>query len=234
MKENKEVKEKKPSSQATQGAPTQGAKSSSSGGKSLMVVALRNKFFFMFYRYSTLVFLTSVIAFISSIVFMILFARQPVAPQYIPLNEDGTLIKLEPLSVCKPDEQVIKFTVNTLRKLYKYDYINYADQIQSASQNFMIQGWNAYLDEFSKSNVLFAVKENKWVSTIDLLSVPQIVDKKEENGICMWDVKTEIILSYIGERSQKSQGNAFLRIQRNSVINNPEGLGVTKVLLDIK
>lgn len=197
-------------------------------GKSLRVVQLRNRFFFMLYRYSTIVFISSLLCFMTSIAFLVFFARQPVPPQYIPINEDGTYIKLSPLSECKDDADVKKFALNAIKKLYKYDYINYADQLQDALPYFTSDGWNEYLDEYSRSNTLLAVKENKWIVTVQPNSLPEIVKKDVIDGICTWEIKTAIQISFIGASGQTPRGDLYMRIVRNSVINNPEGLGIKK------
>lgn len=194
--------------------------------KTALVVALRNKFFLMHYKYSMLTFVASVLIFIFSLFFAIFFARQPVHPQYVPLNEDGTYFKLESLSVCKPDAEVQKFTLNAIKKLYKYDYVNYTDQIQDAAYYFTVSGWNEYLDNFSASSVLSAVKENQWISTVDIGSVPSIIKQEIEGDLCTWQVSAPISVIYVGTRGQKTSGIVYLKVVRNSVINNSEGLGI--------
>jgi hypothetical protein len=193
-------------------------------------ISIRNRFFFILYRHSTLVFLTSLLSMLASIGFFIFFAKQPVPPQYIPINEDGTYIKLEPLSQCKEDKDVQKFVLTAINKMYKYDYINYPSQIQEAMPYFTGAGWNEYLDEYSKSNTLLAVKENKWVVSVTPSGVPLIVKQYVENDICTWEVKTPLSLIYAGNNAQNPQGDIYMRVVRNSVINNPEGLGIRKVV----
>lgn len=194
------------------------------------VVAIRNRFFFMLYRYSSLVFLTSIICMFSSIFFFFYFIRQPVAPQYVAINEDGTYIKATPLSECKPDSEVQRFMTDAINKLYKYDYINYADQIQASTGYFTSKGWNDYLDSFKSSGTLLSVKENKWIVSVEPNSVPVITRKKVENNVCTWELKTPITMMYIGNNTQSPKGDLYVRISRNSVINNPEGLGITRII----
>lgn len=194
--------------------------------KTLKVVQLRNRFFFMLYRYSTLVFMSSIVTFVTALSFLIFYARQPVPPQYIPVNEDGTYIKLDPLSQCKEDSEVKKFAINAIKKLYKFDYINYPDQFQEAAPYFTSDGWNKYLDSFTSSNNLQAIKENKWISTIQINSLPEIYTKKVINGVCTWELKSDVQISYIGTSGQNPKGNVYMRIVRTSVIDHPEGLGI--------
>jgi intracellular multiplication protein IcmL len=199
------------------------------------VVALRNRFFFMLYRYSILVFLTSLLSTGIALFFLFFFARHPVPPQYIPINEDGTYIKLKPLNECKADKDVQKFVSVTISRLYKYDFINYADQLQSVAGNFTTDGWNDYLDNFAKSGTLSAVKENRWVVSVEQEGIPLITKNWVEDNVCKWELKTPISLRYIGSgNSETHHGDLYMRVVRNSVINNPDGLGVQTVVFQEK
>lgn len=194
------------------------------------VVALRNRFFFMLYRYSSIVFLTSLLAMCFSIGFLFFFARQPVPPQYIPVSEDGAYIKPIPLSVCKEDREVHKFVMEMIPKLYKFDYINYADQLQTATGYFIPSGWNDYLDQLKKSGLLTAIKENRQISSVDIDSIPIITQNKIENNVCAWELKVPLTLLRIGQNSQTLKGDLYIKVIRNSVINNPDGLGILRLV----
>ena len=203
---------------------------SKSKGNPIKIVRLRNRFFFMLYRFSNLVFISSLGCLVFAFVFLFIFFRQPIPPQYIPINEDGTYIKLEPLSQCIEEAEVKRFMLGAIKRLYKYDYINFADQIQDAAQFFTTEGWSEYLDEYSKSKTLFAVKENKWIVTVQPNSVPIITKRVVVDEICTWDAKADIQVSYVGSSGQTQKGEIFMRIVRNSVINNPDGLGISRAV----
>lgn len=211
--------------QEKKSSPSQGDKP-----KIAKIVTIRNRFFFMLYRYSSLVFITSLLSMLVSLYFLFFFARQPVPPQYIPINEDGTYIKLSPLNECKEDRDVQKFATAAISKLYKYDYINYADQIFTATDYFTQDGWNEYVSGFKNSQTLSAVKENRWVVSVQVNDVPIITKRSVDNGVCSWELKTKISITYIGNNSQNPKGTLYMRIVRNSVINNPEGLGISKIV----
>ena len=201
-----------------------------SKGNPLKLVRLRNRFFFMLYRYSTLVFLSSLTCLICSFMFLFIFTSQPVPPQYIPIDEDGRYIKLEPLNLCKDDADVKRFMLSAVKRMYKYDYINFADQIQDAGPFFTKDGWDEYLTEYGNSKTLFAVKENKWIVTVQPNSLPIVVKKEVVNDVCTWDIKGGIEISYVGTGGQIQTGDIYMRIVRNSVINNPEGLGILRAV----
>jgi hypothetical protein len=194
------------------------------------VVSLRNRFFFLLYRYSMLVFFISLATTIFSIFFMLSFVSKPIPPQYIPVNADGTFLKLTPLSECKEDADVQSFAYNVVQKLYKYDFVNYADQLQEAAPYFTREGWDEYLSGFGNSGTLAAVKQNKWVVTVNPNDMPTVTKKWVDNGVCMWEVKEKINVSFVGGTSHEVGGDFYVRIIRDTVINHPEGLAITKVL----
>ncbi len=224
--ENKIEKEQKEKSTS--------AKSKGYSSKTAMVVALRNKFFFVMYRYASLVFVTSILTFITSVSFFLFFSNKPVPPQYIPVNEDGTYIQLLPEADCssKTEADVKNFTLNAINKIYKYDYINYADQFQDAANYFTIDGWNEYLDSYKISGSLMAIKQNQWIVTVKPQGVPEfVVEPRTNEGVCNWEVKVPIILSYIGKNGNDIRGELFLRISRVSILKSEEGLGIRKMIL---
>lgn len=201
-----------------------------SAGSALKTVKLRNRFFFMLYRYTSIGVLLSIANFIFAFILLIVFIRSPVPPQYIPIDEGGKYIKLEPLSVCREEAEVKRFVLGATKRLYKYDYINYADQIQDAAPFFTGSGWNEYLDENARSKTLFAVKENKWIVTVQPSAVPLVTKKEIIDDVCSWDTKTQIEVSYVGPSGQVQRGDLYMRIVRVSVINNPDGLGITRAV----
>jgi hypothetical protein len=214
-----------------------------SSSKTVRVVALRNRFFYMFYRNASLVFFISLLGFIISLIFLIIFIKQPVAPQYIPLNPDGTYIKLAPLSEPKNDLEVNNFVNAAIKKLYKFDYINYSEQLMEAANFFVPEGWNEYLTAYIDSGNLMFVKENHAVVTVKVLEAPVINRKglNPQTGIYEWELQTKVEISYFGQDMKNNNSvnktdilYALIRVKRNSVINNPEGLGISKFILTDK
>ena len=211
--------------------------------KVLKVVALRNRFFYTFYRHASLVFLVSLLGCAVSVFFLIAFIKQPVSPQYVPLNPDGTYITLLPLSEPKTDLEVNNFAHDALKKLFKFDYINYSEQLMEAAGFFIPEGWNEYLTAYTESGNLIFVKENHAVVTVKILEAP-VINRKGLNpvtNIYEWEIQTKVEVSYFG--SDKKAGSAvnkndvlyaLIRVTRNSVINNPEGLGIRKQILTNK
>lgn len=232
---NKEVKSSSSSSSSSRRKDSGGKELTTDNYKVAKVVSLRNRFFFVLYRNSVLVFLSALMCSIFSVLFLIFFAIKPVSPQYIPINPDGTYIKLQPVSECKDDKEVQKFVSEAINRLYKYDYRNYPDQLMGAAAYFTTEGWEEYLTKFEQSGTLEAVKKNKWVVSVNPYEVPLVINKGlDANGRCTLDLKTNINITYVGENSQNPRGELHIRVTRQSVIINPEGLGIVRVILSSK
>lgn len=200
-------------------------------GKSIMVVALRNKFFLMLYRNVLLVFLTSLLVCAFTLFLAFFFAGRPVAPQYIAINEDGTYINLSPITDCKPDVEVHNFIMGATKRLFRYDFVNYSDQIQDAAYFFTVPAWNAYIAMYGDSKTLEAVRENRWVVTVNISSIPQITSTTQMNNACTWDIKLPVNVMYMGNKSQSVNQTLYFRLQRQSVIKHPDGLGIINLVI---
>lgn len=194
------------------------------------LVRLRNRFFYMFYRYTSLVFLTSIACFISAVLFLIVFIQKPVPPQYIKVDKEGRYIPLDSVSECRDREEVKRFMLSAVRRMYKYDYINYTEQLNSAQEYFTPRGWDKFLEEFESTKTLLAVKENKWIVSVEPTGLPILEKEYKENGVCVVNLKAPILISYIGEKGQSRKGDIYMRIQRQSVITSDHGLGISQVV----
>ena len=197
------------------------------------LVKLRNRFFYMFYRYSSLLFVTSIACFITSLLFLFVFIQKPVPPQYIKVDKEGRYIPLDPVDKCRDIEEVKRFMLSAVKRMYKYDYINYTEQLNNAQEYFTPRGWERFLDEFKETKTLFAVKENKWIVTVEPLGVP-VLEKTYDDGTptktCVMNLKAPIMINYIGSKGQSRKGDIYMRIQRQSVITSDHGLGISQVV----
>ncbi len=203
--------------------------------KSHMMILMRNRFYYGLYRNATLVFIVSVMTFLTSALFLYMLSKKPVEPQYIVVHEDGKLMELTPITQCKSQEEVQNFLIKGLNKIYKYSHINYSDELMSASYYFTGEGWGNFLEQLSKSNTLAAVKDNKWIVSLEITGSPQILKQYDDGEKCVTEIKVPLNVLFIGKEGQTLSGDLFASIIRQSVINNPEGLGIqTLVLLQRK
>lgn len=203
--------------------------------KTSKLVSLRNRFFYMMYRNSILVFFASLIVAIFSVILLVFFAVKPVPPQYIPLSPSGGYVSLDPVEKCKADKDVQYFALNAIKKLYRYDYINYKDQLQEVADFFTADGWNSYLVEFKNAGMVDGLEKNKWIISVNPFDLPIITNKDiDAQGRCTVDLKTNLSLQYTGVNSLNPKGEFHVRVVRQSVIDNPTGLGISRVVFSPK
>ncbi len=225
------------SSRERESSSSSSSKGRGYSGKAMLVVALRNKFFFMFYRYSILVFFSSIITLISSVFVLLFFTNQKVPAQYVPVNEDGSYIQLASVKDCKSktDAEIKTFVTNAAKSLFKYDYINYSEQLQNNAQYFTSNGWNEFLDSFKTSGTLTAVLENKYIVTNELLGIAEFTresyNDEGDNGVCTWELKVPMLVTYVGKNGQKRTIDFYAKVSRVSVIRSEYGLGIKKIVI---
>lgn len=161
------------------------------------------------------------------------FGRK-VPPQYVPVTVDGAILPLPP--VAEPsldDSRVFSFSLDALRAINTYDYINYASQIQDAQFYFTVGAWNAYKDRFMQTSVLNAVSRRKMIVSVRPTGPARIVSKGVEDGVYRWYVEVPAIITYTahadgsGSGSNVQEGLAKFAISRVPATLDPRG-----VLLD--
>lgn len=195
-------------------------------------ISLRNKFYFLGYKNSLLIFFVSLLLFVLSVIFAFVFSTQPVAPLYIPLKNDGTYIDLIRVSEAhKNDQEVADFVTKGVRKLYIRDYINYTDQLMDASYFFTINGWNSYLDSLEKQKTMEAIKQNQWVVTFNPTASPTLLEKKVNNeGYFTWAFEYPGTINYLGVTSRQQNVKLQILVQRTSVVDSPMGMGIALIV----
>ncbi len=199
--------------------------------KSHMLILMRNRFYYSLYRHATLIFIVSVLTFLTSATFLYLLSKKPVDPQYIVVHEDGKLMTLTPINECKSVEEMQKFLIRGVNKIYKYSYVNYSDEIMSGSYYFTGDGWGGFLDQLSKSNTLAAVKDNQWIVSVEITGTPQVLKQYDDGEKCVTEMKVPLNVLFIGKSGQSLTGDLFATVVRQSVINNPEGLGIQSITM---
>ncbi len=203
-----------------------------SNTKALKVVTLRNKFFYMGYRGSLLVFFVSLCMFILSLIFVYIFSTQPVAPLYIPIKENGSYIDLVRIDQPnKNDQEVADFVAKAVKKLYTRDYINYSDQLMDASIYFTPNGFNSFLDSVEASQSIAAMKQNEWVVSFTPRQAPILLEKKLNGNAYTWAFDFPGTITYNGGKSGRKQ-NVTLKIivTRVSIVDSPYGIGITTLV----
>ncbi len=205
-------------------------KKTRTGSKSSSVVVLSQKFFQTLFQQASLIFMMSIATTICSIIFYLFLSNKPVEPQYIPIDDSGRLFQPSPLSECKMESEVKKFFIEAIKKLYRYDYINYNDQVMQGSFYFTDQGWNNYIEDLRKQKTIENVRESQAIASTDITSTPLILRTYQKNNVCTVEMQIPVNITYWGANLQNTSGDLFAKIVRESVEKNPEGLAIDTLI----
>lgn len=208
--------------------------------KASEIIQLRNRFFYIYYRRLSLLFLISLGICIFSMMCAFYFATKKTPPIYLPVSADGRLI--QSFSLSKPSFEdkelmvstVMQWAVEGVRKFYTLDYINYTDQIFEAQPFFTIRGWNRTFTAFESSQNLNTVIAQKMIVNMIPMGPPSIIDERIIDGRLAWAVEFPAQLRYIPHdgRSQGfvQTGTFKLVIMRVALVDSAKGIGIDQLV----
>ena len=172
-----------------------------------------------------------VIAIFSNLVlaFAIVYSVLSPAPsKFIVTSPDGRIIPVEPLTAAvKSTDQILAWSNMASTKINSFDFVNYRRQLQEASVNFTVAGWEDYKQQLIKSQNIKYVVDNKLVVTSVATGAPVLEQQGVINGVYSWKVTLPLLVKYAGATVQKSfPYTVSLLIQRVDIQNNPQGIGI--------
>lgn len=171
------------------------------------------------------------IAIISNVVLVLAITYSILSPapsKFIVTSPDGRIIPVEPLTAAvKSTEQILAWANMASTKINSFDFVNYKRQLQEASENFTVAGWEDYKKQLISSQNIKYVVDNKLVVTSVATGAPVLDQQGLINGIYSWKVTLPILVKYAGATVQKSfPYTVSLLIQRVDIQNNPQGIGI--------
>lgn len=210
------------------------------------MVALRNRFFYVYYRKLILVFVASLVVLGVAISLAVYFAMRTTPPIYLPITPDGKLIRTYPLNQASMDEASVKMMEGAVRqwafdagkKLFTYDYRNYSEQISEAQSFFTVRGWNSYLASFEKSNNLNAVQDMRMIVSFSPKGAPVITNQgvSEKEGRYSWKVEFPSEIQYVAHSGNKAgftqTGVLHMVFIRVSTVDSPKGIGIDQIIFE--
>lgn len=206
-------------------------------------VALRNRFFYVYYRKMSLIFVAAMALCAFSLVCAFYFATKKTDPVYLPVTEDGRLIRTYPLSMAShPNKEIMEATVQQwaldgARKLFTYDYLNYATQISQAQGAFTVRGWNNYLAEFTASQNMNTVLKQKMIVNFVPQQPPVIKQERLVEGRLAWAVEFPAQIRYVAHEGSSlgfvQNGVVKMVIIRISTVDSAKGIGIDQVLFEL-
>ncbi|WP_162896536.1 DotI/IcmL family type IV secretion protein [Cysteiniphilum halobium] len=164
----------------------------------LKVIAKRAEFYKSNFRLITKVLFVSVL--LNVILFICLwYSHKEDKHYFLAVNDQGIVKSLDlPKKMVVTDDMLVNWVSQNVTKLYKFDFLNYKEQILTLKPLFTNQGWYAFNAAFKET--VDQVIEHKMVAKAALDGVPVITAAGHIAGVRSWQVQVPILVTF-------SQGN---------------------------
>jgi len=153
----------------------------------------------------------------------------PPAPQYFATTINGRITPLIPLDQPNmPPSTLLQWANSAAIAAYTYNFVNYREELQAASDFFTPQGWSDFTGALKTSNNLNSVIQKKLVVSAVATGAPVILDQGVVNGTYTWTVQMPMLVTY-QSASQVARQNIMVKmvIQRISTLNSARGIGIS-------
>lgn len=195
----------------------------------LKEVILRNDFYRDKYRQVTIAVL---LAFLLNCLLAGLVAyeltHRPL-PEYFATTADGKIIQLKPLSdPVLNDAELLQWASQAAVAAYTYNYVNYRQELQGASEYFTTAGWKDYQEALKRSKTLETVIANKLVGFAQPTGAPSITDRGTIDGAYAWKVTMPILATFENVSRKITQPlMVTMIIVRVPILVNPKGVEIS-------
>jgi len=198
----------------------------------LELVRLRNNFYRDNYRKvvsALLVALLAIIALVGAIVYLVM--DRP-APTYFATTDSGNIIPIVPLD--RPivnDQSILRWATTAAVSAYTFNFLNYRQQLQTASQYFTEDGWQNYMAKLQQSGNLDSVIKRQLIVTSVPGGAPVIVNEGLLDGRYAWRIQMPLLATYQSS-SQTQYSNPLLvtiLVVRVSTTINTSGVAIAQI-----
>lgn len=201
-------------------------------------VIIRNVYAKAQYRKFIMVFWLSFVSMIISVLALFMIVITPIPPRYIAITPSGALLQEKPLSDGSSfdDGDILEFSLQAVKRINTYDFLNYKYQWQEEMDVFTDNGWKRYAQQIVDTQLVNAIDGQKIISTFTLSKPPVIADKKVgTDGVYKWIVFLPGTITYFynvnkngdsATEKNEIQTNIKLYIVRTKLAENPRGIAV--------
>jgi intracellular multiplication protein IcmL len=196
----------------------------------LELVKLRNNFYRDNYRKITgLLAFSLIIIFILTATLIYLIGNPP-KPRYFATDSQGRLIQIPPLD--EPNlssAAVIQWTNMAIVGAFTFDFVNYRSQLQSISDYFTSEGWQAFIAALKPN--LTAVTSKKLVASAVATGAPVVLQQGRLEGRYAWRIKMPMLITYSGTDVTQQNVIATILVVRVSTLTTPKGIAIAQLII---
>jgi intracellular multiplication protein IcmL len=152
---------------------------------------------------------------------------------YFATTADGVIINLVPLNEpYRTNGEVVTWASNVAKNVMRFDYDDYRERLTQASSNFTPRGWDSFSKALKDAQFIDAITTRKQVLSLDINSAPEIQSAGVRDGFYTWDLKFPVTIRFDGaQASEPIPSILFMRVERVSTLQNPEGISIEQWVL---
>lgn len=168
---------------------------------------------------------------ISTLLYML---THPPKPKYFATSINGRITPLSPLDMPnQSDSAVLQWANEAAIAAYTYNFVNYTNELQSASRYFTRTGWGQFLTALSNAGSLEIVKQKKLIVSAVATRSPIILQKGPLNGHYAWRIQMPLMVTY-QSASDFMQNNVVVTmlVRRVSTLETPRGIGISQFIVN--
>lgn len=197
--------------------------------KAAELVFNRNFFYRDNYKRVMIIGLISIVSNVILAMALTYLVFTPAPARFIVTSADGRIIPVEPLSAAvKSTPQILAWANMAATKINSYDFVNFRQQLQEASNYFSTNGWLGYREQLKKVGNVKYVVDNRLVVTAVATGAPVIEEQGLINGVYTWKVTLPLLIKYAGASITRNiPQTVTMLVQRVDIANNPQGIGIS-------
>src|SRR6056297_988762 len=196
------------------------------------LVRMRNDFYRDNYRRVITVLLLAFFTICLLIGSLVYVLTHPPAPKYFATSTSGRIVPLVPLDQPNLSTASLLQWANTAAvAAFSYNFVNYRQELQAASEFFTAEGWDAYLQSLKDSDNLVAVQQKKLVVSAVATGAPIINQSGVVDGRYTWQIQMPLLVTY-QSLSQITEQSLMVNmvITRISTLDSPRGIGIAQFI----
>jgi len=196
------------------------------------VVRLRNEFYRDSYRKVVIALLVCIFVVLMLAGSLVYIIGNPPMPKYFATSTDGRIMPLVPLDRPNLSTAALLQWANTAAvAAYTYNFVNYRQALQAASDFFTPEGWQGFMSELQSSNNLNAVIDKKLIVSAVATGAPVVLDQGVILGAYTWRVQLPLLVTYQSASQFSQQAiTVTMLINRVSTLSSPLGVGISQFI----
>lgn len=126
------------------------------------------------------------------------------------------------------DTALLVWANEAIISTYTYNFADYQQQLQQISPYFTADGWQVFIDTFTKSNVLDSVKSNEYAVSAVATRPPIILTQGPVSNQYVWQVEMPILVLY-QNADQEQEQHLIIQITITENKTGIRGLGIVQL-----